>query len=356
MHVASDAPGVYDRYFYNGHDSNGEIFFALAFGVYPNRQVMDSAFCLSMNGTQHSVRASRYCDRDRTNLEVGAISIQVVRPMLEHRIVVDNRFGLSADITWRATSALLEEPSFKHLENGRPQMDSTRMTQFGEWHGWIELDGRRFVLADLGLVTGCRDRSWGVRNSSRTVAGPKKTPQFCWLWAPTTFDDIYAHAAVNDYADGRSWHRSGAVTARVAHAATSTETVLDDASVDRCTTVRIEPKWRSGTRWLDSATVTLERWRAEPLVITYAPISRFFMRGIGYTHPEWGHGDWKGEFAETRDEVLVSEANPADPSFLHVQNLCRVESAGRVGTAVFEHLVIGPHEPSGFRSVLDGAA
>ena len=171
MHVFSDAPGVYDRYFYNGHDAQGSIFFAVAFGVYPNKQVMDAAFCVSLAGEQHSVRASRHCDRDRTNLEVGAISIHIVRPMLEHRIVVDNRFGVSADITWRATSALLEEPSFKHLENGRPQMDYTRMTQFGEWSGWIEVDGHRIELADAGPITGCRDRSWGVRNSARSANG-----------------------------------------------------------------------------------------------------------------------------------------------------------------------------------------
>ena len=356
MHVFSDAPGVYDRYFYNGHDAQGSIFFAVAFGVYPNKQVMDAAFCVSLAGEQHSVRASRHCDRDRTNLEVGAISIHIVRPMLEHRIVVDKRFGVSADITWRATSALLEEPSFKHLENGRPQMDYTRMTQFGEWSGWIEVDGHRIELADAGPITGCRDRSWGVRNSARSANGPKKPPQFFWLWAPTTFDDEYTHAAVNDHANGRSWHRSGAVTSRVAHDSTSTESVLNESAVDRCTAVHIEPKWASGTRWLASATVTLERWRAEPMVVTYTPLLRFFMRGIGYTHPEWGHGEWKGEFAETRDNFVIADANPGDPTMIHLQNLCRVESNGKVGTGVFEHLVIGPHEPSGFASVLDGAA
>jgi hypothetical protein len=355
MHVFSDAPGVYDRYFYNGHDTKGEIFFAVAFGVYPNKQVMDATFCVSMDGVQHSVRASRHCDRDRTNLEVGAIRIEVVRPMLEHRIIVDNRFGVSADITWRATSALLEEPSFKHLENGRPQMDYTRMTQFGEWSGWIEVDGKRTMLADVGGITGCRDRSWGVRNSSKAFVGPKKPPQFAWFWAPTTFDDMYTHAAVNEYATGRSWHRSGAVTSRVSHESTSTEWVLDETNVDRCTGVGFVPVWEPGTRWIKSATVTLDRWRAEPLVLTYTPVSRFFMRGIGYTHPEWSHGEWKGEFAEVRDEFVISEANPADPSMIHLQNVCRVECGGKVGVGVLEHLVIGPHEPSGFASILDGA-
>ena len=65
MHLASDAPGVYDRYFYNGHDDKGELFFAVAFGVYPNKQVMDATFCVSFGGIQHSVRASRQADRDQ---------------------------------------------------------------------------------------------------------------------------------------------------------------------------------------------------------------------------------------------------------------------------------------------------
>jgi hypothetical protein len=145
------------------------------------------------------------------------------------------------------------------------------------------------------------------------------------------------------------------VTARVAHDATDTDYVLDESQVDRCSTIRIEPVWKKGTRWIDSATVTLERWRAEPLVLTYTPLSRFFMQGIGYTHAAWGHGDWHGEFDETRDQFAHAEANPADPTMIHLQNLCRVEGNGLVGTGVLEHLVIGPHEPSGFTSILDGA-
>ena len=169
-------------------------------------------------------------------------------------------------------------------------------------------------------------------------------------------DLLYTHAAVNEYATGRSWHRSGAVTARVAHATTSTDSVLDEKKVDRCTGVGFVPVWEPGTRWIKSATVTLERWRAEPLVLTYTPLSRFFMRGIGYTHPQWSHGEWHGDFDEVRDEFRHDEANPADPSMIHLQNVCRVEGGGKVGVGVLEHLVIGPHEPSGFTSILDGAA
>jgi hypothetical protein len=36
-HPASDSPNVYDRFFFNGYSADGSVFFAVAFGVYPNR-------------------------------------------------------------------------------------------------------------------------------------------------------------------------------------------------------------------------------------------------------------------------------------------------------------------------------
>lgn len=36
----------YDRYFFNGYPAGGGLYFAAAMGLYPNRQVMDAAFCV----------------------------------------------------------------------------------------------------------------------------------------------------------------------------------------------------------------------------------------------------------------------------------------------------------------------
>ena len=41
-------------------------------------------------------------------------------------------------------------------------MDTTRFTQFGRWHGWIEYDGQRMEI-DRTETYGTKDRSWGVR-------------------------------------------------------------------------------------------------------------------------------------------------------------------------------------------------
>lgn len=359
LHLASDAPGAYDRYFYNGHDEHGRIFIAVALGVYPNRKVMDASFSVSTGGIQHNFRTSRLCDRDRTETAVGSIRVEVLRPMREHRISVSDSAGISADLVWRAVSPVLEEPGFRFVESGRTTMDYTRITQFGVWSGWVKVDDRRYDLDEFGRVAGCRDRSWGTRNSSKGLGTPGESRQFYWLWAPASVGDGHLHAAVNDDASGRSWHRSGALAARFPDPDTSGESpernVLDESLVRRATTVGVDIGWAKGTRWPTSATITLDMWREEPLVVSYEPLMRFQMSGIGYTHPEWWHGAWRGTLAETRDVINLSEVNPLDPTMIHVQQVCRVSAGGQSGTGVLESLVIGPHDPSGFLSVLDGA-
>jgi hypothetical protein len=80
------------------------------------------------------------------------------------------------------------------------------------------------------------------------------------------------------------------------------------------------------------------------------------MLGLGYVHPEWGHGLWKGEEAFGVEAWRPAELAPLDPRHVHVQQLCRARWGPREGIGVLEQLVIGPHRPSGFGSLLDGAA
>ena len=143
LHPTSDSAGLYDRYFFNGFDRNGEVFFAVALGVYPNRQVMDASFSVVVDGVQHNCRSSRRCSSDRTVTTVGSIDVQVVEPMLRHRIVIDDHHGISADLTMQVVSPVIEEPTFVRRVEGRVVMDYTRITQFVEWSGWIDLDGTR---------------------------------------------------------------------------------------------------------------------------------------------------------------------------------------------------------------------
>ncbi|MGF1596386.1 MAG: hypothetical protein ACFCVK_05560 [Acidimicrobiales bacterium] len=350
LHVATTSPDAYDRFFYNGFDPEGDVFFAVALGVYPNRRVMDGAFSLVRHGIQHNVRASRLAPADRTETTIGPLTVTIVEPMRHHRITVDDRFGLSADLTWTMLSPAIEEPRFRHVAEGRALFDYTRLTQFGRWEGWIDLDGERIEIAPDGTLVGVRDRSWGVRPVGDRIPGPATEPQFFWIWAPTVFDDVCTHLALNHLADGQPWHQSGAVAARLG----PDEDPLDPGLVRRATTADVDVAWGAGTRWAKRATTTLGLWGDEPVVIAYEPILRFQMSGVGYRHPRWGHGRWLGEAEAERDALDLATVDPEDPTMIHIQALCRARWGERTGVGVVEQLVVGDHRPTGLRGPVAG--
>ena len=351
-HTVSDSPYVYDRFFFNGYTADGSVFFAVALGVYPNLRVMDGAFSLIRDGVQHNVRASRLCPADKTDTTVGPLKVEILEPMRRHRITVDNRYGLSADLTMTAIAPVIEEPRFVHTVGQRTIFDYTRLTQFGRWEGWIEIDGERITIDATVPVVGTRDRSWGQRPVGHPRPGPRSAPQFFWLWAPTVFDDVCTHIAINQEADGRAWHESGAVVPRL----TDGEPTLDPGRVQRGNGTGFDVTWQPGTRWAERITTRLAMWGSDDIEVSYEPFLTFQMSGIGYRHPVWNHGCWVGDDESTRDEIVLAEVNPLDPLMLHVQALARATWGERTGIGVVEQLVIGPHEPTGLTGIIDGAA
>jgi hypothetical protein len=340
-HPGSSDRNFYDRYFFNGYTRDGGLFFAAALGLYPNRRVMDAAFSVVEGGRQHVLRASRLAPFERAETRVGPIAVAVLEPLRALRVRIEaNAFGLEADLLFLARTAALEEPRFTHRIDGRLYMDVTRLTQFGTWEGTI---GGRTIDPDHTL--GCRDRSWGVRPVGEPEGGaPGALPQFFWLWAPINFEDVCTHCAVNEDAEGRPWHASGSL-ARVG----------EGAPVEPLAAVAHRVRWQPGTRRAERAELTLTPHTGTSHVVTLEPILTFQMLGLGYLHPEWGHGMWKGAEAVTGESWTLADLDPMDPRHLHVQQLCRARMAEREGIGVLEQLVIGPHAPSGFRSILDPA-
>ncbi len=68
----------YDRYFFNGYSNKRHEFFALSFGIYPHLNIMDASFCVSLDGIQHNLRASRHMGMERFDTQVGSIFLEVV--------------------------------------------------------------------------------------------------------------------------------------------------------------------------------------------------------------------------------------------------------------------------------------
>jgi hypothetical protein len=344
---ASSDRNVYDRYFFNGFSRDGSLFFGAAMGLYPNRRIMDAAFSVVRDGRQWSLRASRLAPFERGETRVGPITVEVVEPLRVLRVrVADNDFGLRAEATFTARGPVVEEPRFTHKPAGRVMLDLTRLTQFGTWSGSIDVDGTRIAL-DGAHVLGCRDRSWGIRPVGEPEGGaPGMPPQYFWLWAPIHFDDVCAHFDVNEDADGRRWHANGMLVP------VGTD---DPARIETMTAVGHRVRWGRGTRRATAAEIDLTALGGRTETIALEPVLTFQMRGLGYLDPEWGHGMWKGPEAVDGQVWTLADLDPMDPRHLHVQAVCRARMGSRTGIGILEQLVLGPHAPSGFASILDPA-
>ena len=87
--------------------------------------------------------------------------------------------------------------------------------------------------------------------------------------------------------------------------------------------------------------------------LEFSPKFEFHMLGIGYGHPEWGHGHWKGELAVGAERWSLPVANPCDPRYIHIQAVCTVTNGSDHGVGILEQLLIGPHEPTGLTGIID---
>jgi hypothetical protein len=344
----------YDRYWFNGFQREGGFYFGAGLGLYPNRRVMDAAFSFVKDGVQHSLHASRLAPDDPSETRVGPLRIEVIQPMRELRIVIEpNETGIAAELRFRARSACLEEERAPMVRDRRLVMDTTRFTQFGRWDGWLEAGGQRQPI-DAREVLATRDRSWGLRPVGEPAGGrPAGDPQLFFFWAPLQFDDCATHAATFETSDGQPFDNFAWIAPL--HAASEALPGVLDPAAQRLLGVRHHIEWRPGTRWARAAELELLRPAGEPERIRVEPLLRFQMLGIGYLHPEWGHGVWKGDSALAGESWKVDELNPLLPQHLHVQQVVRAEWGKRRGVGVLEQIVLGPYPRYGFRELFDGA-
>jgi len=341
----------YDRYFFNGYSHNGEHFFAVALGVYPHLNIMDASFCVIHEGTQHNVHASRVFNMERMDTQVGPISINVIEPLQKLRIRVhENEYGIQGDMTFQARAGAIEEPRFIHRVGPRTLLDYTRLTQNGTYSGWFEVNGQRIEISPDRFL-GTRDRSWGIRPVGAGDPQPLAPPsmlQFYWLWAPLNFNDCVTLYDINAGADGSPWHQNAMI---VPLGGGEPKTMASSESV---------LEFKSGTRHAKSAMLVFHRGDNSDIKITLEPQFHFYMVGLGYLNPEWGHGVYKGDNVIGYESLDLKTVDDADPLYLHVQAFCKalmINGKGdeRHGVGVLEQLIIGPHKPSGFKDLFDPA-
>ncbi len=347
-HSATGDLNHYDRYFFNGYARDGGLFFAVAMGLYPNRHIADASFCAVVGGRQHSVFHTQRAPLDpRDATTLGPIAIEIVQPLQTLRVSVDApEHGLRAELVFDGRSAAIEEPHFFERVGLRTFFDYTRLTQFGAWSGWIEIDGERHIV-EPDQVWGTRDRSWGIRpvGEAAPSGAPVQVPQFFWLWAPVNFPSCSTHFDVNEYGDGRRWHETGALAA-----------AGGDGSLMRSVEWRV--RWRPGTRWAEHFEYDLIDWDGSVHTVTLTPRFDFHMCGVGYGHSKFAHGTWHGESLTAGEQLDVPVAQPLTRENVHVQTMCdavlaRADGTLEHGMGILEQLCIGPH-PTGLTGLLDG--
>jgi hypothetical protein len=340
----------YDRYFFCGYQSDGDGYFAAAFGVYPHLNVADAHFSVIRNGVQHCVHASRLLNMERMDMHVGPIKIEVVEPLQSIRLRIEDHDGISADLLFEGRSAPMQEPRFTRRNGARMFMDLTRFTVNCRVTGWIDVDGKREVYT-AGL--GTRDRSWGVRQIGAMdpqPVVPMVMPQFYWLWAPTNFPNLSLYAHVNEDVSGAAWNRRASLKSDDAAQGEALHLHSDAFVID----------WAKGTRHATAARLEAKDSAGRDHLVRWTPIATFMMKGIGYGHPDWTHGGWKGELVVERESFRPDALDPLQLPNLHIQAIATARHEGPDGRSadgigLVEQLVIGPHAPSGFAAINDGA-
>ena len=197
-------------------------------------------------------------------------------------------------------------------------MDTTRFDLFGRWSGTIrtpegEINGQRRQLPrrqgpQLGRAPDRRARDRrrafgrairGIFPVGAAVLGRSHQPgdhlrQHRRQAADPRGDGraaLQRRASGPDAEDGRDWRLATAATA---------------SPITRA------PGWPAAPRSTWSGTMIALR------TIAFEPLLTFYMKGIGYTHPEWGHAYWKGELATGHESFDPASARPvADRQFPH---------------------------------------
>lgn len=356
-HPASSDRNVYDRYWFNGYADDGEFYFGIGMGLYPNRGILDCGFSIVRDGQQHSFHGSRRAPSDPADTTVGPFKIEVIEPMRSARVLLEpNETGIACDLLFTARTAAVEEGRQTLRSGIRPVYDVTRFAQFGRWQGTVTYDGKT-VPVDAARVYGTKDRSWGIRpvGPPETDGAPaNRLPQFFFMWAPVHWHDFCTHFGVFEDETGYAWHQDGAIVP--AYASPDLIPGTEDPAIRRMASVSHKVTYASGTRRAAAAEITLVERDGSSHQISLEPLICFQMKGIGYAHPDWGHGRWKGELAIAGESWKSADLNPLALDNLHVQQVMRARMGDKEGIGVLEQIVIGPHAPSGFKELLDGAA
>jgi hypothetical protein len=349
-HVGTSDRNFYDRYYFNLHGSNDELFMVMGMGQYPNLATQDAFVCVCSAGKQRVLRASKELG-DRMDTTVGPLRVEVLEPLRRVRFVADGgRHPIACDLTWTGAIPAFEEPRHFVRKHGRVLFDTSRFAQTGCWEGTLEVEGTTITVTP-DRWKGTRDRSWGVR-----PVGESEPPgirqgvgsiQGMWNYAPMQFDEYSILYIVQEEPTG--------------------ERVMDEA-------VRIwndparghewlgSPQYHhtleSGTRMIRSnSTIAFPDAPGGPFEVEIEHLRHAYIAvGTGYgMDDEWRHGQYQGPL-EVQYREFTQDELEAWGWYGVVDHVARfTTSTGDVGYGLHEHGFFGPFPKYGLQRADDGA-
>ncbi len=354
-HPATSDRHAYDRYWFNGYQDDGAFYFGIGAALYPNLEIMDCGLSLVIDGIQVAFHGSRRAPKEPTDLSVGPFQIDIQEPMKRLRVVLDdNETGISGELQWIARTANIEEGhQLARRRVGR--MEATRFNQFGHWSGELRYEGQSLKV-DPSRVLGTKDRSWGIRpvgDPAPPGAPPQAPGGISFIWAPLHWEDRCTHMGVFETQHGFPWHFDGMICPVYDDPDQIPGT--EDPDTEFLAGGDHQIQMIPGTRRAERAEITLHRNDGSREEIQLDPALCFRMKGIGYSHPEWGHGKWKGELAIAGESWKCADLDEMAMQNLHIQQVVMATSGDKKGVGVLEQIHLGPNSRYGFKQFLDPA-
>ncbi|MFT4397794.1 hypothetical protein ACLTEW_22955 [Gordonia lacunae] len=341
LHPVNGDPAFYERYYATGFARDASAHFGFGLSVYPNTGIVDAALSISRAGVQESIFVSDHLPAGQRVSQAGPVRVEVLDPMKRLRVVIDETDGVAADLTYVAQSVPLEEQRLIRMRGTTTASDRTRFVQFGAWEGTITLDGESI---DVGGWHGVRDRSWGVRRqaTAEDVRSPDVKPIHA-VWSVMHFPDDFLQVTLHEAPDGVGHARLAMQADRL-----SANEVSPDGQLKRTDDVSVSISYSPGTRRPATAKIDIGPRGPLEFTIEVDPKQTFQMKGLGYFHSDRPHGFDHGGLSVLRERWEIDELDPLRKDTVHAQQLSIFRrSDGVEGVGLFEHVAMGPHEPSG---------
>ena len=142
-------------------DADGNVSLTSNVRLYQNNDVLDGFICLRHQDRQHNVRVSRRLRLDMDHLGAGPLRIEIVKPMEELRLVLeDNEQDIALDVLCRSTTVPYMDPIEVVRIDGRLMSERATYELTGVVEGWVRVGDARYELTPSSSSF-FRNHSWG---------------------------------------------------------------------------------------------------------------------------------------------------------------------------------------------------